>query len=104
MFNAKHKTKAVILLSSGLDSTTTLAIAKTKEFECYSLGFDYGQKQKSELKSAENIAQIFATTEDRVMKISLSDIGGSTLIDNKIDIPKFSQSNNIPIALACQRC
>ncbi len=63
----------------------------------YSLSFDYGQKQKSELKSAENIAKIFATTEHRVMKISLSDIADSALTDNKIEIPKFSQSNDIPI-------
>jgi 7-cyano-7-deazaguanine synthase len=97
MSNAKDKTKAVILLSGGLDSTTTLAIAKSKGFECYSLSFDYGQKQKSELKSAKNVAKIFATIEHRVMKISISDIGGSALTDDKIDIPKFSPSDDIPI-------
>jgi 7-cyano-7-deazaguanine synthase len=48
--------KAVILLSGGLDSTTTLAIAKSQGFDCYALSFDYGQKQKSELNSAKQIS------------------------------------------------
>ena len=47
--------KAVILLSGGLDSTTVLAIAKSQDYECYALSFDYGQKQKSELDSAIEI-------------------------------------------------
>ena len=47
--------KAVILLSGGLDSTTVLAIAKSQGYECYALSFDYGQKQKSELNSAIEI-------------------------------------------------
>ncbi|NYT52187.1 MAG: 7-cyano-7-deazaguanine synthase QueC [Candidatus Vesicomyosocius endoextente] len=97
MFNAKHKIKAVILLSGGLDSTTTLAIAKSKKFECYSLSFDYGQKQKSELQSAKNIAKIFITSEHRVVKISLSDVSKSALTNDNIDVPRFSQSNKIPI-------
>ncbi|ABL02316.1 preQ(0) biosynthesis protein QueC [Candidatus Ruthia magnifica str. Cm (Calyptogena magnifica)] len=97
MSNTRHKIKAVILLSGGLDSTTTLAIAKTKNFECYSLSFDYGQKQKSELKSAENFAKIFGSIKHRVMKISLSNIDFSALTDDKIDIPKFSKSDDIPI-------
>ncbi|BBB24254.1 queuosine biosynthesis protein QueC [Isorropodon fossajaponicum endosymbiont JTNG4] len=97
MSSTNNDTKAVILSSGGLDSTTTLAIAKLKGFECYSLSFDYGQKQKSELKSAKNIAKIFATSEHRVMKISLSDIGGSALTDDNIDVPRFSQSDDIPI-------
>ncbi|BAF61638.1 7-cyano-7-deazaguanine synthase QueC [Candidatus Vesicomyidisocius calyptogenae] len=97
MLNAKHKIKAVILLSGGLDSTTTLAIAKSKKFECYSLSFDYGQKQESELQSAKNIAKIFITSEHRVVKISLSGISKSALTNDNIDVPKFSQSNKIPI-------
>jgi 7-cyano-7-deazaguanine synthase len=45
--------KAIILLSGGLDSTTVLAIAKKKGYECYALSFDYGQKQRSELESSK---------------------------------------------------
>ena len=49
--------KAVILLSGGLDSTTALAIAKSRDYECYAISFDYGQRQKSELNSAIEIAK-----------------------------------------------
>ncbi|HJP12065.1 MAG TPA: 7-cyano-7-deazaguanine synthase, partial [Gammaproteobacteria bacterium] len=51
--------KAIVLLSGGLDSTTTLAIAKSEDFDCYALSFDYGQKQSFELVSAKNIAKQF---------------------------------------------
>ena len=89
--------KAVILLSGGLDSTTTLAVAKTQGFDCYALSFDYGQKQKSELNAAKQISKLFSTVEHRVMTISLSDIGGSALTDSAIDVPRFKKSNDIPI-------
>ncbi|MBT3276536.1 7-cyano-7-deazaguanine synthase QueC [Candidatus Thioglobus sp.] len=91
------KPKAVVLLSGGLDSTTTLAIAKSQGFECFALSFDYGQKQKSELVTAANVAKIFNATEHRIMKISLSDIGGSALTDDNIDVPDFKESDEIPI-------
>ncbi len=89
--------KAVVLLSGGLDSTTVLAIAKSQGFECYALSFDYGQKQKAELNSAANIAKAFGAIEHRVMSISLGDIGGSALTDDNIDVPKFEQSDEIPV-------
>ena len=89
--------KAVILLSGGLDSTTTLAIAKFQGFNCFALSFDYGQKQKSELDAAAKVAKEFNASEHRVMKISLSDIGGSALTDKNIDVPDFVESDEIPI-------
>ena len=89
--------KAVILLSGGLDSTTTLAIAKSQGFNCFALSFDYGQKQKSELDAAAKVAKEFNASEHRVMKISLSDIGGSALTDENIDVPNFVESDEIPI-------
>ena len=89
--------KAVILLSGGLDSTTTLAIAKSQGFECYALSFDYGQKQKSELISATKIAKHFDAVEHRIMHISLSDFGGSALTDDDIEVPNFKESDEIPI-------
>ena len=89
--------KAIILLSGGLDSTTVLAIAKTHNFECYALSFDYGQKQRSELESAKTIANQSKVVEHRIMKISLADIGGSALTDDKIDVPKYSKSDEIPV-------
>lgn len=89
--------KAVVLLSGGLDSTTTLAIAQSQDFDCYALSFDYGQKQKSELDAAKHIAELFSVVEQRIMSISLDDIGGSALTDNAIEVPKFKESNEIPI-------
>ena len=89
--------KAVILLSGGLDSTTTLAIAKSQDYNCFALSFDYGQKQKSELDAAAKVAKEFNASEHRVMKISLSDIGGSALTDENIDVPDFVESDEIPI-------
>jgi len=89
--------KAIVLLSGGLDSTTVLAIAKAHDFECYALSFDYGQKQYSELESAKAIANQSKVVEHRIMKISLADIGGSALTDDKIDVPKYSESDEIPV-------
>ena len=89
--------KAIVLLSGGLDSTTVLAIAKAHDFECYALSFDYGQKQRSELESAKTIAKQSRVVEHRIMKISLADIGGSALTDDKIDVPKYSKSDEIPV-------
>jgi 7-cyano-7-deazaguanine synthase len=89
--------KAVVLLSGGLDSTTVLAIAKSQGYECFALSFDYGQKQKSELISAVNSAKQFNAIEHRIMKISLSDIGGSALTDKNIAVPNFVKSDEIPI-------
>ncbi|SSC10006.1 7-cyano-7-deazaguanine synthase QueC [thiotrophic endosymbiont of Bathymodiolus puteoserpentis (Logatchev)] len=89
--------KAVILLSGGLDSTTTLAIAKSQGLDCYALSFDYGQKQKSELNSAKQVAELFSAIEHRTMSISLNDIGGSALTDSAIEVPKFKPSDEIPV-------
>lgn len=89
--------KAVILLSGGLDSTTVLAIAKEQNYDCYALSFDYGQKQRSELESSIAIAKKSNVIEHRIMKISLNDIGGSALTDKEINVPKFSDSDDIPI-------
>lgn len=89
--------KAVVLLSGGLDSTTTLAIAKSQGFDCYALSFDYGQKQKSELNSAQKVAETFNVIEHRTMHLPLNDIGGSALTDSNIKVPKFKPSNKIPV-------
>jgi 7-cyano-7-deazaguanine synthase len=78
--------KAVILLSGGLDSTTTLYYAKNKGFKCYCLMFDYGQKHKKELKSAVKIAKL-NKSQFRIVKITLP-WSKSALTDNKTKIPK----------------
>jgi 7-cyano-7-deazaguanine synthase len=91
------KAKAVILLSGGLDSTTTLAIAKSMGFDCYALSFDYGQKQKSELIAAKKIANNFKVSQHYIMKIPLADFANSALTDKNIDIPNFKKTNEIPV-------
>lgn len=79
--------KAVILLSGGLDSATCLAIAKSQGFECFTLGFDYGQRHNAELKAANQIAQAHSDHPHKVIRLNLDAIGGSALTDEAIDVP-----------------
>ena len=81
-------TKAVILLSGGLDSSTTLAIARYEGFECYALTFRYGQRHKQEIEAAKKIADSAATAEHRIIDIDLAQFGGSALTDSEIEVPK----------------
>ncbi|MCZ6854612.1 MAG: 7-cyano-7-deazaguanine synthase QueC [Gammaproteobacteria bacterium] len=92
-------TSALILLSGGLDSATTLAIARAAGFECYAISFAYGQRNHIELEAAEAIARKFAVLEHRVVPIDLSAFGGSALTDNAIDVPEASEvaGDGIPV-------
>jgi 7-cyano-7-deazaguanine synthase len=80
--------KAVILLSGGLDSATTLGIASDRGFECYALTFRYGQRHKREIESAKKIANSMTVAEHRIIDIDLAQFGGSALTDSKIEVPK----------------
>ena len=84
--------KAVVLLSGGLDSATTLYFAKAKGFQCYCLIFDYGQRHKKEIALAKKIAQR-AGCAWQIIKLSLP-WKGSSLLDKKLKIPEFSNSTN----------
>jgi len=92
--------RAVILLSGGLDSATTLAIARSESFECYALTFQYGQRHKREIEAAKKIASSSATAEHRIIDIDLAQFGGSALTDSAIEIPKdradLGNHNQIP--------
>ena len=79
--------RAVVLLSGGLDSATTLAIAKEEGYEIFALSFRYGQRHEIEISSAEKVAKSFGVTEHRVMGINLRGFGGSALTD-AIEVPK----------------
>ena len=61
--------KAVVLLSGGLDSATTLAIARNMGFKCYALTFSYGQRHSNETKSAEKVAKSLDVTEHKIVNI-----------------------------------
>lgn len=87
--------KAVVLLSGGLDSATTLAIARSQGFECYSLSVDYGQRHSVEIDAARTIARQLGAAEHRIMRVDLAGIGGSALTDPSIAIP-LSPTSGIP--------
>ncbi|MFA6038505.1 MAG: 7-cyano-7-deazaguanine synthase QueC [Legionellales bacterium] len=89
---------AVVLLSGGLDSTTTLAIAKSEGYDCHAISFDYGQRHRAELNAAKNIAKLFAVKSHQVFKISLDQFGGSALLDKNIAMPEHQvDAQDIPI-------
>ena len=78
--------KAVVLLSGGLDSATTLFLAKDKGFKCLCLIFDYGQRHKKEIAQAVKIAK-FAKCDFQVLKINLP-WQGSSLLDKTKALPQ----------------
>ena len=87
---------AVVLLSGGLDSATLLAIAGADGFTCYAVSFFYGQRHRSELDAARQIATNLGAAEHKVMSIDTDGIGGSALTDQTIDVPLTPQ-NGIPV-------
>jgi len=88
--------KAVILHSGGLDSATTLALAKEQGYTCYALSLDYGQRHTAELAAARRIATAFNVAEHKVIPLSLDAIGGSALTDTDIAIPE-QPTEGIPV-------
>jgi len=88
---------AVVLLSGGLDSATTLAIACAEGFACHAVGFDYGQRHRAELVAADRVARALGATEHRTMRIDFAGIGGSALTDSSIAVPENAPSNGIPV-------
>jgi 7-cyano-7-deazaguanine synthase len=91
---------AVVLLSGGLDSATTLAIAKEEGYEVFALSFRYGQRHEIEIGAAEKIAKALDVREHRVIEIDLRGFGGSALTD-AIEVPKNrgadEMANGIPV-------
>jgi 7-cyano-7-deazaguanine synthase len=80
--------KAVVLLSGGIDSATTLAIARSEGFQCYALTFRYGQRHQREIEAAKKIAHSLAVAEHHIIDIDLARFGGSALTDLTIEVPK----------------
>lgn len=87
---------AVVLVSGGLDSATTLAIALEQGFPCHCLTFDYGQRHRIELESARAVIASLGVQHHEVMTLDIGWMGGSALTDHTIDVPS-SASNGIPV-------
>jgi len=88
--------KAVVLVSGGLDSATTLGIARSEGFECYALSFDYGQRHRSELEAAQRVCAALGVKEHKVMAVDTGGMGGSALTDLSIDVPEAPEEQ-IPV-------
>ncbi|KFB68597.1 7-cyano-7-deazaguanine synthase QueC [Candidatus Accumulibacter vicinus] len=89
--------RAVVLLSGGLDSATTLAIARASGFACYCLSVDYGQRHRVELRAAAAVAGALGACEHRVLRLRLEDFGGSALTDASIAVPVAGLQPGIPV-------
>jgi 7-cyano-7-deazaguanine synthase len=91
--------KAVILLSGGLDSATTLAIAKNKGFRCFALTFSYGQRHSIELKAARKVAKSISAFQHKIINIDPSVFANSALTDKSIKVPvnRNINSSQIPV-------
>lgn len=80
--------RAVVLLSGGLDSATTLAWARAEGYDCHALSVHYGQRHSTELAAAARVAAALGAREHRVMGVDLAGIGGSALTDPAIAVPE----------------
>jgi 7-cyano-7-deazaguanine synthase len=88
--------KAVVLVSGGLDSATTLALAQEQGYVCYALSFDYGQRHRCELDAARKVAEAAGVVEHKVIALNLDNIGGSALTDIAIPVPQQA-TEGIPV-------
>lgn len=88
--------RAVVLLSGGLDSATTLAIATRQGYTCHALSFDYGQRHVAELNAASALAARLGAVEHRVVRLDIGQLGGSALTDVRIAVPE-APTEGIPV-------
>jgi 7-cyano-7-deazaguanine synthase len=95
----KKAKKAVVLLSGGLDSATTLAIAKNRGFKCCALTFRYGQRHSIELKAAKKVAKSIGAIQHKIIDIDPSVFANSALTDRSIKVPlnRALDSSKIPV-------
>jgi 7-cyano-7-deazaguanine synthase len=89
--------KAIVLLSGGLDSATTLAIARSEGYACHALSVDYGQRHPAELDAAKRVAAALGAREHRLFRLDLAAFGGSALTDASIAVPTEGVQPGIPI-------
>ncbi len=87
--------RAVVLLSGGIDSSTALAVAKSEGYELYALTFDYNQRHKRELESAGLVASTLGAQKHLIIRFDLREIGGSALT-SEIEVPKVRIQDTVP--------
>jgi len=92
----RHKEKAVVLVSGGLDSATVLAIARRQGYACHAVSFDYGQRHRAELDAAAQVARRLGAAEHKIITLDLAGIGGSALTDRTIAVPE-KPGEGIPV-------
>jgi len=90
------ETRAIVLLSGGLDSATVLAMARAAGLHCYALSVDYGQRHEAELAAARRLARSLGAVEHRVVRVDFGQFGGSALTDRALDVPS-APSAGIPL-------
>ena len=95
--NTQLPRRAVDLHSGGLDTATTLAIARSAGFDCYCLSLDYGQRHRVELDAAANVARALQAKEHRIVQLGLDTFGGSALTDTSIAVPVDGAQEGIPV-------
>lgn len=88
---------AVVLLSGGLDSATTLAIARRDGFDAHCLSVDYGQRHLAELDAASRVARALGAREHRTIRLDMNQFGGSALTDRNIAVPTAGLEPGIPV-------
>ena len=88
---------AVVLLSGGLDSATTLAIARDQGYSCHCLSVDYGQRHRAELDAAVRVARALGAVEHQTLALDLATFGGSALTDRSIAVPAAGPQAGIPV-------
>ena len=89
-------TRAVVLLSGGLDSATALAIALARGDECHTLAFDYGQRHRAELAAARRVSAALGAAGHRELRLPIGELGGSALTDKSIAVPEHGGAG-IPV-------
>jgi 7-cyano-7-deazaguanine synthase len=85
-----------VLVSGGLDSATTLAIARERGHDCHAISFDYGQRHAVELDAARRVVRSLGAAEHRVLKIPIGEFGHSALTDLSIAVPE-SSGTGVPV-------
>jgi 7-cyano-7-deazaguanine synthase len=91
--------RAVVLLSGGLDSATTLALARREGFTCHALTFAYGQRHKREIEAAKKVSESLGAAGHRIISIDLAAFGGSALTDPAISVPKDNPDLDAPVVI-----